>query len=451
MSAGSRDLFAGVFARGGAAQEFRDAAWLQAFLDFEVGLARALAGAGVVSAAAAQAVADAAIPAHVSLAVLAAGSSAAGSPVPALVKELEQYLPLEAASALHRGATTQDVVDTAVMLVSKRALAHVLVDLHAAAEACAGHAQQHRDTLMLGRTLLQPATPITFGLKVAGWLAALDDARRRIATVCEQLPVQYGGAAGTLAPLGESGLQVVALLAAELGLRAPLLPWHTARAPILELASACGIAGAILGKLARDVILLAQAEVDEVREPAGEGRGGSSALPHKQNPVGSVAALGCTRRVPGLVATLFLAAEQEHERGAGSWHAEWETLAELVTLVGSAASWMREVLGGLQVNGERMRTNFTAAGGLPLAERLSTELTPKLGRQAAEAAIRTAALRARALGLQLAEVLANDPDVARAGIDGEHLARAFDPLGYLGSASQFIDRALAAHASGRAS
>jgi 3-carboxy-cis,cis-muconate cycloisomerase len=249
-------------------------------------------------------------------------------------------------------------------------------------------------------------------------------------------------------------LEVVQLLAAELGLRAPMLPWHTQRAPILELASACGIAAAALGKIARDLSLLTQGEVDEVREPVDEGRGVSSAMPHKRNPVGSVAALSCTRRVPGLLSTLFAAAEQEHERAAGAWHAEWETLTDLVRLLGSAASWIRDVLSGLTVNVDRMRANFDAAAGLPLAERLSAELTPRLGRKAAEALVRTAVERARGQGLHLREVLAADAELSQslrdAGVGAEQLTRAFDPGDYLGSSAQFIDRALAAHAAGTA-
>jgi 3-carboxy-cis,cis-muconate cycloisomerase len=450
MSPGPRELFAGVFARGDAAEALSDAAWVQALLDFEVALARALARAGVVPEAAAEAVVAAAVPSHVSFTSLAEGTSATGSPIPALVKELEKSLPLAAASALHHAATSQDVVDTAMVLVCKRALGHVLDDLRAAADASAALARKHRLTVMLGRTLLQQAVPITFGLKAAGWLWSLDDAHLRLAAVCERLPVQYGGAVGTLAPLGERGVEVVKLLAAELGLREPTLPWHTHRAPILELASACGIAAAALGKVARDVSLLTQGEVDEVREPAAAGRGASSAMPHKQNPVGSIAALGCTRRMPGLLSTLFAGAEQEHERAAGGWHAEWETVTDLVRLLGSAASWMREVVSGLTVNVERMRANFDAAGGLPLAERVSAELTPRLGRNAAEALVRTAVERARGQGLHLREVLATDAELVQslrdAGVGAEQLTQAFDPGEYLGSSAQFIDRALAAHA-----
>jgi 3-carboxy-cis,cis-muconate cycloisomerase len=449
MSAGARELFAGVFARGAVEHELNDAAWVQALLDVEVGLARALARARLVPEAAAEGVVAAARPAHVSIAGLAAGTGEAGSPIPALVKQLESGLPLAAAAALHRGATSQDILDSAIMLIAKRALAPVLADLEACAGAAVQLARTHRSSVMLGRTLLQAAVPITFGFKAAGWAWALDDARSRLANVRENLPVQFGGAAGTLASLGAHGVEVAKLLAAELGLSEPVLPWHTLRAPVLELGAACGIAAAALGKIARDVSLLAQGEIDEVREPVAAGRGGSSTMPHKQNPVGSVATLSCTRRVPGLCATLLVAAEQEHERAAGAWHAEWETLTDLFGLLGSAASWMREVLSGLTIDVERMRANFEAAAGLPLAERLSTELALRLGRKAAEALVRTAVERARSERLHLRDVFARDADLSQALLEGgiapEQLERVFDPSEYLGSSSQFIDRVLAAH------
>jgi 3-carboxy-cis,cis-muconate cycloisomerase len=213
---------------------------------------------------------------------------------------------------------------------------------------------------------------------------------------------------------------------------------------VLELASACGIAAAALGKIARDISLLAQSEVDEVREASAPGRGASSTMPHKRNPVGSIAALGCTRRVPGLIATLFAAAEQEHARAAGAWHAEWETLSELLRLLGSAASWMREVLGGLSVDAPRMRANLDAGLGLPLAERLQAELAQRLGHEQAAALLETAIERARRERLHLREVLSSV-----GGISPAQLELWFDPAGYLGSCSQFIDRALAEHAARR--
>jgi 3-carboxy-cis,cis-muconate cycloisomerase len=345
-------------------------------------------------------------------------------------------------------------MDSALMLIAKRALAHVLRDLDAAAQAAARLADEHRGSVMLGRTLLQAATPSTFGFAAAGWLCALDDAHARLADARAQLPVQLGGAVGTLAPLGAAGPEVLKRIAAELGLREPVLPWHTLRAPILALASACGIAGAALGKIARDVSLFAQSELAELRERPAPGRGASSTMPHKQNPIGSIAALGCTRRLPGLIATLFSAAEQEQARAAGAWHTEWEPLAELLGLLGSAASWMREVLAGLSVDAKRMRANLAAARGLPLAEQLHAVLAERLGHREAAAVVETAMERARARSCELQDVLSGDADLSQTlragGVSAAELARAFDPSAALGASAAFIDRALANHAARKA-
>jgi 3-carboxy-cis,cis-muconate cycloisomerase len=450
MSGGQLAVFAGVFARGEAAAGLDDQAWLQALLDVEAGLARALARAALVPPSAALAVTHAARADRFSLAELAAGSATAGSPIPALVQALIREVGQCDAVAVHLGATSQDIVDSALMLLAKRALPHIACDLRACAEASARLARQHRSSLMLGRTLLQHATPVTFGLKAAGWLAALDRVRAQLDALAQNgLYVQFGGAAGTLASLDGRGVAVMQLMAEELGLQCPLLPWHTLRLPVLELTSVLAQVASVTGKIARDVSLLAQSEVDEVREPRAAGRGASSTMPHKQNPIGSIAALGCSRRVPGLVATLFASAEQEHERAAGAWHAEWETLTELLRLVGSGASWMREVLEGLRVDGARMQQNLDDARGLPLAERISRELTPRLGRRAAQAFVADASARADAGRSLLLATLRDEPELARvladAGIDDAQLDILLDPAGYLGSALEFIDRALAAH------
>lgn len=448
--AGSLELFSGVFAHGELARELSDQAWLQAMLDVEAGLARALARAGLVPQAAAEAVTSAARAQGFSISQLGAASASTGSPIPALVKALAQAVPPSAAAAVHTGATTQDIVDSALMLLLKRGLPLLTEDLRGAAAAAATLAEQHASSIMLGRTLLQHATPVTFGLKAATWLSGLDRARVRLRELADtQLVLQFGGAAGTLASLGERGPDVSHLLAEELGLREPLLPWHTLRGPIVEWAGGLALAASVLGKIARDLTLLAQSEVDEVREPAGEGRGGSSTMPQKQNPVGAVSALACTRRVPGLVATLLAAAEQEHERAAGAWHSEWETLCELLRLVGSAASWLREVLEGLRVDTRRMRENLEAARDFPLAERLSTELSAALGGQAAQKLVRELAQRAAQSGEALHAVIAGDAAIQQqltaAGLDAQRLRTLFDPAGYLGSARVFIERALAAH------
>jgi 3-carboxy-cis,cis-muconate cycloisomerase len=355
-------LFGGVFSRGDVAREVSDVAWLQAMLDFESALARALSRAGLAPRAAAEAITHAARAENFDVYALGAESARTGNPVVALLLALTTLLPPEASGSVHLGATSQDVIDTAMMLLAKRAAPIVIADVAGAADAAALLAAEHRQTVMIGRTLLQQALPIPFGLKAATWLTALDEASARLEDVVHtRLGVQFGGAAGTLASLGDRGLDVAGLLANELGLVLPVLPWHTFRLPVLELAGALAGVSSVLGKIARDVTLLAQSEVAEVAEPSVPGRGASSAMPHKQNPVAAVSILGCTRRVPGLFANLIAASEQEHERAAGAWHAEWETLTDLLRLTGSAAAWARELLSTLHVDKERMRRNLDAS------------------------------------------------------------------------------------------
>jgi 3-carboxy-cis,cis-muconate cycloisomerase len=262
--------------------------------------------------------------------------------------------------------------------------------------------------------------------------------------------VQFGGAAGTLASLGGAGPAVTALLADELGLAEPALPWHTNRQRIVQLAAALAGVCAAVGMIARNVTLLAQTEVAELAEGGdAPGQGGSSAMPHKRNPVVSVLILGCTRRAPGLLATLVAAAEQEHQRAAGAWHAEWETMSELLRLTGSAASWSATLLSGLRVDTVRMRANLDAAGGLPLAEHVTAVLAPVLGRLPAHDLVAAASERAAGQGISLPAALLADQAAATtlqdAGIGPADLAAAADPAGYLGASTEFVRRALAAH------
>ncbi|HEY0716647.1 MAG TPA: lyase family protein, partial [Streptosporangiaceae bacterium] len=328
----------------------------------------------------------------------------------------------------------------------------------------------HRSTIMIGRTLLQQAVPVTFGLIAAGWLEALAEAQAGLARVrAHRLAVQFGGAAGTLAALGDDGPRVAALLAEELGLPAPRLPWHTSRLRILELAAALAGVDSVLSKIARDVTLLAQTEVAEVAEgeveegeaagaaggaaAAGDTRaprrGGSSAMPNKQNPVAAIAILGCAKRAPGLLATLAAAGEQEHQRAAGAWHAEWEPLADLLTVTGSAASWAVDLLGGLTVDPARMSANLAAARGLPLAEHLASLLAGQLGRAAAHDLVAEASARAMAQGIPLRDALLGERGpagtLAAAGITAGQIDAALDPARYLGAAAEFTSAALAAH------
>jgi 3-carboxy-cis,cis-muconate cycloisomerase len=473
---GPKGLFGGVLARGGA--DTGDMAWLQAMLDTEAGLARALERAGLAPAGSGEAVTAAARARNFRVDELRELAALTGNPVPGLARALARRVPQAAASTVHRGATSQDIVDTAAMLLARRVIDAVLADLARAADAAAGLARAHRSTIMIGRTLLQQAVPVTFGLVAAGWLTSVDDAREGLAAVgLRRLAVQFGGAAGTLASLGDDGPRVAALLAEELGLALPVLPWHTDRLRIIDLASALARVTAALGKMARDVTLLAQPEVGEVSEGRGSGvgaggqagarrpdpqgaggpeapaasprRGGSSTMPHKHNPVAAIAILGCTRQAPGLLATLVACAEQEHQRAAGAWHAEWEPLTALLRLTGSAASWAAELVSGLTVDSSRMAANLAATKDLPLAEHVTSLLAGVLGGAQAHDLVAEAGQRAVSAGLPLRDVLLAVPKLegrlASAGITAEQIESALEPAGYLGATDAFITAALRAH------
>ncbi|HET9969203.1 MAG TPA: lyase family protein [Streptosporangiaceae bacterium] len=473
-----RGLFGGVFARGGV--EAGDTAWLQAMLDAEAGLARALERAGLTPAGSGEAVTAAARAENFDPNELGGLAALTGNPVPGLARALARQVPQTAVSAVHRGATSQDILDTAAMLLAKRALGVIEADLTRAAGAAAGLAEAHRASIMIGRTLLQQAVPVTFGLVAAGWLTSLDEARAGLAAVGSQrLAVQFGGAAGTLASLGDAGQRVALLFAEEVGLALPVLPWHADRLRVIDLGAALARAAAALGKIARDVTLLAQSEVGEVSEGPGpeqrgpdqrgpeqrgpdqQGaapsprRGGSSAMPHKHNPVAAVAILGCTRQVPGLLATLTAASEQELQRAAGAWHAEWEPLTALLRLAGSASSWASELLAGLVVDTSRMAANLAATKGLPLAEHVASLLAGVLGGAQAHDLVAEAGARAVGAGLPLSDVLLAVPKLEErltaAGITPEQIDSALEPSGYLGSADAFITAALDAHRSGEIS
>jgi 3-carboxy-cis,cis-muconate cycloisomerase len=434
-------LFGGVFARGGA--DTSDTAWLQAMLDAEAGLARALERAGLVPAGSGAAVTAAAKAEDFDAAELGELAALTGNPVPGLARELARKLDGPPARAVHRGATSQDILDTAAMLLARQAIDATKADLTAAAAAAASLARSHASTLMIGRTLLQQAVPVTFGVLAAGWLAGLDAAIDGLAQARnERLAVQFGGAAGTLASLGPDGIRVKALLAAELDLPDPPLPWHTERLRIIDVATAMARVTATLSKIARDVTLLAQTEVAEVGEGAAR-QGPAGTL------VAAVAILGCTRQAPGLLATLIASAEQEHQRAAGAWHAEWQPFGHLLRIASSAAAWANDLLGQLRVDSAKMAANLTAAGDLPLAERVTALLRNALGGAQAHDLVTTAATRAAASGLPLRDVLLASGELedrlAQAGIGQAQIEAALDPAGYLGASDDFIAAALRAH------
>jgi 3-carboxy-cis,cis-muconate cycloisomerase len=452
-------IFGGVFMRGGPVAD--DTAWLRAMLAAESALARALERAGLAPPGAGAAVtAAAARTGDFDLAELGQSSALTGNPVPGLARALTRLVADPAAkTAVHQGATSQDIMDTAAMLLARDAIDAAAESLAGAAAAAARLADAHRGSLMIGRTLLQQAVPVTFGVVAAGWLAGLDGALDGLASARQtRLAVQFGGAAGTLASLGPAGAAVKSLMASELGLVDPPLPWHTERLRIIDVAVAMARVTAALSKIARDVTLLAQTEVGEVSEGApavgGTGggaprRGGSSAMPNKSNPVAAVAILGCARQAGGLLATLVASAEQEHQRAAGAWHAEWQPFSHLLQLAVAAASWARDLLENLTVDTARMTGNLAAAGGLPMAERVTALLRDSLGGLQAHDLVATAAARAASAGVPLGDVLLATPDVAdrltQAGISAAEIEQALNPAGYLGASDAFIAAALAAH------
>jgi 3-carboxy-cis,cis-muconate cycloisomerase len=440
-------LFDPVLAHGGVRAVTGDSAWLQAMLDVEAALAGAAADCAVIGRDDADAIAAVCNAARFDAAAIGRDATAAGNPVVPLVRALTAAVGARAAAQVHRGATSQDVLDTAAMLVARAAVDVIVDDLAATAEAAAGLARTYRDVPMAGRTLLQQAVPTTFGCRAAGWMTGLDAAAARLLTIRDPgLPAQLGGAAGTLATLGDAGPDVATAFARRLELAAPVVPWHTIRTPVAELAGALGTAAGVCAKIARDITLLAQTEVGEVSE--GEaGRGGSSTMPHKQNPVAAVAAVAAATAAPGLVATLLTTMTHEHERAAGAWHAEWRPWTQLLRTTGSAAAWLRDSVGNLEVHADRMRVNLELTGGMLQAERVTTALTAALGRLTAHDLVAAAADRARAEGTDLRTQLAAQRAVTDVQTPDE-LARLLDPAGATGNAAVLVDRALAHHDGG---
>lgn len=436
------ELFGRLQHAGPVWTEVADPAWLQALLDVEVALAFALADCGLATTGQAEQIARSGEASAYSLSDLGAAATGAGNPVVPLVAELRRRVGEPAASAVHHGATSQDVLDTTAMLVARRALDAVLVDAVGAQRVTADLAATYAAAVQPGRTLLQQAAPTTFGLTAAGWLAGLLRAQDALLTARADLTVQYGGAVGTLAVLGADGPRVVGALARRLDLAAPDLPWHTERTRIAGLAGALGLTAGAVATVARTITLLAQSEVGEVAEVGPAGSGGSSTMPQKQNPIAAVLALAAAAQTPGLVSTVLAAMGQEHQRAAGGWHAEWPALRELLASTGAAVYWLRTSLERLQVDDDRMARNAEAARETLAAERLSVVLAPTLGRAGGQAAVARAARRAAAVGSDLVDVLAADPDV---GLTVAELRTLTEPGDYLGSAGVFIERVLTAH------
>ncbi|MFE6666205.1 3-carboxy-cis,cis-muconate cycloisomerase [Streptomyces sp. NPDC057697] len=427
-----------------------DSAFLRAMLDAEAALTRAQSGCGLAPAEAGAAVTSAAADAgRFDVRDLALRARADGDPVLPLAMDLAAAVEPDIRPYVHRGATSQDILDTAAMLVAVRTLAPLLDDLARTGDAVARLAAAHRNTPMAGRTLTQHAVPTTFGLKAAGWRALVLDARDRLSAVRESLPVQLGGAVGTLAAFEayaptedvdaiDPGLPLIQAFAGELGLAEPLLPWHTLRTPVADLAGALAFTAGALGKLAADVLSLSRTEVGELVEGRGEG---TAAMTHRSDPVQATLIAAAARRAPGLAATLYGSLAAEDERPAGAWHAEWEPLRELLRLVGGAAHHAAGLTGTLRVVPYAMRENLQLTDGLIVAERLAAVFAERIGRRRAGEVLVSAADRARAETTDLADVLADvlDEEPELAGLD---LGELTDPARYTGCAGPLTDRAL---------
>ncbi|UPT39695.1 3-carboxy-cis,cis-muconate cycloisomerase [Pseudomonas amygdali pv. loropetali] len=427
---------------------FSDEGRVQGMLDFEAALARAQARVGLIPP---EVVADIELSCDARLfdfdALAIAIGSAGNSAIP-LVKALGKQIAASSAEAeryVHMGATSQDVMDSGLILQLRRAIVLLERDLTLLADAMAEQAQRHAGTPLAGRTWLQQATPVTLGMKIAGWLGAISRHRQRLNEIKPRLLcLQFGGASGSLAALGDQAFSVAEALAGELQLALPEQPWHTQRDRLVEFAGLLGLIAGSLGKLGRDVSLLMQTEVGEVFEPSAPGKGGSSTMPHKRNPVGAAVMISTATRAPGLVATMLAAMPQEHERSLGLWHAEWETLPELCCLVSGSLQQALQVLPGLQVDAERMASNLQSTKGLVLAEAVSISLAQRIGRDAAHHLVEQCCRRAVEQGAHLRQVLGETPQVSEQ-FSSDELDRLLDPAHYLGQARQWVERAVAEH------
>ncbi|SDR90671.1 3-carboxy-cis,cis-muconate cycloisomerase [Bradyrhizobium canariense] len=446
MSTALSPLLAPVLSSAAMRAVCDDMAYLQHMLDFEAALARAEATIGIIPTSAAGPITSACQAAAFDLGALAEAATTSGNLAIPLVKALTAAVArtdAEAARYIHWGATSQDVIDTAGMLTLRAAIDALLADIDRAITGFARLARQHRHTPVVGRTWLQHALPMPFGLKLAEYAAALDRSRTRLRRSRSEGPaLQFGGAAGTLAALGDKGLLVAEQLAQELRLPLPDAPWHTHRDRIAEAASVFAIVAGTCGKIARDVSLMMQTDVAEAFEPSGEGRGGSSTMPHKRNPVAAATALAAATMAPNLAATIFAAQVQDHERSAGPWHAEWPTMPSLLLVTSGALAAIVDIAEGLEVDTARMRANLDATRGLVMAESVTMALAEKIGKSEAHHLVEAASKKAVAEKKGLRDVLTGDPKVTK-WLDAKKLADLFEPMAYQGVAQPLIDRLLA--------
>ena len=441
----SSSMYSDLFGFRALNQVFDERATLQGMLDFEAALARAEAVTGVIPKTAAGPIAiccKAELYDPRSIAEQSANTGNFAIPLVKLLTAQVNGIDADAARYVHWGATSQDVIDTGLILQLRQAFDLLDAELASLCAILAKLADAHRTTPIAARSWMQQAIPTTLGLKFAGWLDALYRHRTRISAARTRILVlQFGGAAGSLASIGDKGLQVSAALSADLKLALPDLPWHTERDRVAEAATLFGLLAGTLGKMARDISLMAQSEVAELAEPAAPGRGGSSTLPHKRNPVSCAVVLAAAMRVPGLVGTMLSAMVQEHERALGGWQAEWETLPQIVCLTGGALHDMLRIIEGLEIYTARMLTNLETTRGLIFAESASMLLATRLGKATAHELLEKASTKAIKDDRHLRDILQEDATV-RAHFANGDIAKLFDPLSYVGMADEFITRAI---------
>lgn len=443
-------LFEHLFGTSALVELFSERNFVASMLHVEAALAQTEARAGILSESSAQAICICCQVDQFDLTSLAEAAAVSGNILIPLVKQLMELVRKqapEAAGYVHWGATSQDVLDTALVMQLRDALDWFAPALDELCDLLAEQTLIHRDTLLAGRTWMQHAVPITFGLRCAGSLDALLRHRARLEEIRPRLLVlQFGGAAGTLASLGVNGEIIARDLSEVLQLGLPDLPWHAHRDRLAEMATALGLLTGTLGKMARDIALGTQTELGETSE--GTGRGGSSTMPHKRNPVGAAVVLSAALRVPGLVATMLTAMVQEQERGLGGWHAEWETLPEIVMLAGGALERMKAMVRGLEVYSADMRANLERSRGLLMAESVSMKLAEHVGRNRAHHLLEEASKRVFDQGDTLAGAIAADEAITQ-HLAAEERERLLDPAMYLGSTGNFIDAVLARHQHGK--
>lgn len=431
-----------LFGSAALDQLFSDAERVQAILQFEAALARAEAAVGIIPEANARSISAKCRVENFDLSVIAQDAARAGNLAIPIVKHLTEAVDKDAARFVHWGATSQDAIDTSVVLQLRRALELFDQDLQRLTGTLVSLAEKHRATPMVARTWLQQALPTTFGFVVAGWLDAILRHRVRLAEIRPRIfTLQFGGAVGTLAALGSNGPAVAKALAHELNLEMPPIPWHAHRDRIAEVAATLGLCMGTLGKIARDISLHTQTEVAELFEPTGEARGGSSTMPHKRNPVTCAVILAAAQRIPGLVSTLLGAMVQEEERGLGGWHAEWETLPQLVCLVGGALHHLADMLPSLEVDTTRMRQNMEITHGLIFAEAVSMALGDRMGKMPAHMLVEAACKKALAEKRHLKDVLLQEQGW-HGHLTPADLESLFAVRNYLGSAEEFTSRVL---------